>query len=150
MLFKEGTVPMQTHLVSGGSPIMTSPQKPVVSNTLDPPAELTLQSCWLDSPVWSESVVQGKFELICLSVISTFFYCLKRTSSSGTLQITCWFRLCTYVQHIITDHTYFLHIQEEIVSDSDPLILEQALFKNQYLHTMFLSYSNDCLIIQFS
>ena len=37
MLFKEGTVPMQTHLVSGGSPIMTSQQKPVVSNTLDPP-----------------------------------------------------------------------------------------------------------------
>ena len=36
MLFKEGTVPMQTRLVSGGSPIMTSPQKPVVSNTLDP------------------------------------------------------------------------------------------------------------------
>jgi len=28
---------MQTHLVSGGSPIMTSQQKPVVSNTLDPP-----------------------------------------------------------------------------------------------------------------
>jgi len=37
MLFKEGTVPMQTRLVSGGSPIMTSPQKPVVSNTPDPP-----------------------------------------------------------------------------------------------------------------
>ena len=37
MLFKEGTVPMQTRLVSGGTPIMTSPQKPVVLNTLDPP-----------------------------------------------------------------------------------------------------------------
>jgi len=36
MLFKEGTVPMQTHEVSGGIPIMTSPQKPVVSSTLDP------------------------------------------------------------------------------------------------------------------